>query len=224
MNLGRAPGPVFRWLSPVEYDAGEADGKHVEFTLVVSRNREFQSNAKILEATIRDQESYRIEPGEGWLRSGKTYFWKVTGVVVDSNGDVVDKLECERSRAFRIKPRDTVEIDLSLPVGSDPTIRKGSSATEVTIGDQKFTSDGTLRLEHGENRRLIVRAWHEGKRITAGGHLTAVKVNETTKFGRVNVKIGIGDLIQVGKGEVLYHSYSLGGEEVVTMTLGSRVD
>lgn len=225
LQVGRAPGPYFTWTEQRRTPwslwlyAGEPGfSRGTEYTLTVAKDPSCARDIVYREERIAARE-HAIPPEKGWLASNATYHWKVEGCVREEDGTIDSEFECKGPRAFSLQKRETVAVDLKLPIST------GGKATQVTVGDEQFTSDASFSLEYGESKKLAIVAWDGEQKIAAGGNVWVVNVNENTKFGRIIIdKLDLEALKQIHKGEVADFTFSLGGAEIVKMKLGSRID
>lgn len=226
LQVGKAPGPFFAWTAERRtpfslwlYGGEPGLQRGDEYTLTVSRDVSFGAGSTVYRAERIQERGHMIPPEQGWLASGKTYHWKVDGMVREEDGTISKEYECKAPRAFTLQARETVAVDLKLPKST------GGKETQVNVGDETFTGDASFSLEFGEMRKVAIHAWDDGQPITAGGNIWVVNVNENTKFGRIIIdKLDLEALKQINKGEVADFTFSLGGAEIVKMKLGSRID
>jgi hypothetical protein len=227
--LGKAPAPVFKWEHGANLDLSATD-PNLEYTITIAKDQGFAGI--VFSKKIRGRQDYQMPRGEGWLpsgTSGSAYFWKVEGHLYQDDGETV-ALPCESVRRFEVEPRPTVAILFKVPESPD-----GKGLTRVTIeGQEAKTQDFTLTLEFGEIRKLKIESMLDGHAIAVGGSIQVDAVNDSTKYGTViidNVRVRTteagkkeGSLDEVVKGGVGDYRYKVGQDEVVRMTLGSRVE
>ncbi|MBI4575613.1 MAG: hypothetical protein HY722_05045 [Planctomycetes bacterium] len=226
LQVGRAPGPAFSWTVQRRTPftlwlvAGEPSlGPRDEYTLTVARDASFSKASAVYTADRIRERRYMIPAGQGWLASGVTYFWKVEGAVRAEDGELGGEHGCKKPRSFRLEARETVAVDMKVPRSS------GETSTQVVIGDETFTVDASFSLENGETRTVAITAWDGEKRITAGGKIWVVGVNENTRYGRINIdNLTLEELTRINAGDVGDFTYTLGGDEIVKMKLGSRIE
>lgn len=147
------------------------------------------------------------------------YFWRVTGYDRNRYGENEEIFACSSPRSFYINPRPTVSVLIKIP----PADRK--KGLTVQMGDEIFDRDFEKKMEVGEWRTLTAILNKVGKIRQIGGRLNVLASNETTKLGSIIVdSITAERMDEILEGNVGNYSFTLGGDKIVTLQLGSRTE
>jgi hypothetical protein len=210
LTIAGGEAPKFTWEIP-EFP-GEAI-YHLEIATDISFE-DMVLSAKGLESRFLQPEKEDVFfPGD------TDYYWRVTGSCLNRYGKVVRTFPCFESRSFYIEKRPTVRILFKIPPPDE------GGTVKICIRDEEFEKDFTRDMEVGEWIKLTAFLTKGDDVKEIGGKLRVHTSNETTAFGNIIVdSLTQEKMEEIVQGKVGDFYYTLGGEKIVTLTLGSRTE
>jgi hypothetical protein len=211
LDLSTGESPAFTWSRPQNVR------EQLEFTLEIARDVGFQDIVFTKEELIQTT-AYQPSMDELFLPGAQEYHWRVSAQYIEKDGSRGKTLPCQETRSFLIKERPKVKILFKVPPADD------QGTLTVVFREEEYEEDFENDMEVGDRVKvsILLNQGDEIKKI--GGKLRLLKANETTEYGMIIIDNVTQQTVQdILGGSVGDFSYELGGDKIVEMKLGSRI-